>query len=564
MTLCTIEDSVLKRHLKAVCHLNYAVHLTEGTKKRRQLGFILGAGVSNDLKIPGWQKLLDAIEAELGYTSSNKDGPQSYRGEQLFQYFRQKELSQLEIVERDVREASINTSWRKIVSKHLYENYQKDGKEDLDAFKDAIREHAYLKELARIAMDLDLVITHNFDSALELALSITESDRPQNRRFNSFWKPDPLLRSDVLNIYHPNGYTPTEGFKGSDSVVLTEANFADHLANTNNAETHFLLGHLSNKTWLMIGHSLADSTLKNALRLHAGRRPGHISYFVHFVPEGEDALTLEQRHAISEANFCTYNLYTLFLNSAEIGALLRLIRKSASELKTDITFCGLNHRFVYYICGAVSSGKSTVLSHLRSFATVEEWPDAMPSAMNKLSVDTTESEKEKINEDLSGAIFKKNDEINDTKIGIIAVDRAPLDFVAFPDVDGESPQMTARKRYRKVLGPFVEANFTNLCPGQVIVIKADSTTLLERQIQRGRPPQANDPRLIKAKNALAHQQSVILDIYQSAVDAGSMADGDCCTIAECVQDVIRIMLFGEYRPFPFKDRLDAYLGMATT
>ncbi|MCP5412116.1 MAG: SIR2 family protein [Alphaproteobacteria bacterium] len=557
MTLLSTEESLLRRHLKAICHLNFAV------KRDGQLGFILGAGVSRGLKIPDWYALLEAMEANLAYKPSGKDGPQSYRGEQLFQFYRKKRIAEFVIADREVRDAAINTGWRRMVSKHLYREYIKaDGKVDLAAFQAAIEGHAYLRELARIAIDLELVITHNFDNALEMAVAATPSSKAANRRSNSFWKPDPFLRPEMLNIYHPNGYTPTEGVKGSDSIVLTEANFADHLANTNNAEANFLLGHLSNKTWLLIGHSLADGTLKNALRLHASRRPGHISYFVHFVEGGEDDLSVEQRDAIREANFTTYNLYTFFLNAEEISALLRLIHKPAADLKADITSCSLEPRFVYYICGAVSSGKSTILSHLRSIATVEEWPDRMPAAMNKLSVDATPGEKKEIDTNLDDAIWKKNEEINDTKVGLVAVDRAPLDFIAFPDKDGDAPEVTAKNRYEKVLKRFISADFANLCPGQVIFIQTKPETLLERQIQRGRPSSDADLLSGKALDALKYQQDVMCEIYEPAIADKSTARGDCCSIATCVQDVIRIIYFGTHVPFNFKSRLNDFLGSA--
>lgn len=555
MSLSAVEESVLKRYARAICHLNFAV------KRQRQLGFILGAGVSHDLKIPAWDKLLDEMEADLGYEPSGKNGPQSYRGEQLFQFFRRKQIAASTIEDRDIREASINTAWRRIVSKHLYREYATSSGEDTEAFAAAIDKHAYLKEIASIAIDLELVITHNFDNALEVAVSATPSERSLNRRFNSFWKPDPFLRADMLNIYHPNGYTPTERFKGSDSIVLTEANFADHLANTNNAEANFLLGHLSNKTWLLIGHSLADGTLKNALRIHASRRPGHVSYFVHFVANGEDSLSPEQRDAIREANFSTYNLFTFFLNSEEIGALLRLVKKDANELKEEVTALGMHPRYVYYICGAVSSGKSTILSHLRSIATVEEWPNKMPLAMNKLSIEATSGEKKEIDNNLDSAIWKKNEEIIDTKVGVVAVDRAPLDFIAFPDQEGEVPEITAKNRYAKVLKRFVQEDFCNLSPGQVILIQAEPDTLLERQIQRGRDGQVPPA---KAKEVLRHQQDVMLETYAPAIAAGSTARGDCCSIATCVQDVVRIIYFGDYTPFDFRGRLQYFLDKAPT
>jgi hypothetical protein len=88
-----------------------------------------------------------------------------------------------------------------------------------------------------------------------------------------------------------------------------------------------------------------------------------------------------------------------------------LVKKDANELKEEVTALGMQSRYVYYICGAVSSGKSTVLSHLRSIATVEEWPNKMPVAMNKLSIEATSGEKKEIDNNLDSAIWKKNEEV---------------------------------------------------------------------------------------------------------------------------------------------------------
>jgi adenylate kinase len=556
MSLDPIEERVLRRYTKAICHLNYAA------TRRRQLGFILGAGISDDLKIPKWAALLGTMEEMFAYKRDGSYVPESYRGEQLFQFFRKKKSHELDFAPREIKEAGVNTDWRQVVSEILYKNYSEGGKTNVEAFVAAIDRHPYLREIAHIAADHELVISHNFDSALEMAiLTDPKNSRPTNRRYNVFWKPDPFLRPGMLNIYHPNGYVPIERLKGgSDSIILTEANFADHLANTNNVEASFLLSHLSNKTWLLIGHSLADGTLKNALRVHANRRPGHVSYYVHWVASGEESLSAEQREAIQEANFATYNLVTFFLTSDEIGALLRLVNREEADLYGDMTSIDLMPRYVYYICGAVSSGKSTVLSNLRSMATVEEWPDRMPAAMNKLSVDASDTEKENIDQKLEEAIWKKNEEISAIKIGLVAVDRAPLDFIAFPDDETEKPNETAKKRHDKVLRRLEQQSFNNLCQGQIILVITDPKTLLERQIQRGRRPTDEDLRSRRAEDILCRQQNLMKEIYEAAINEGSHVKGDCCSIATCVQDVVRIIYFGDYKPFEFKSRLETYVG----
>lgn len=556
MALDIIEERVLRRYTKAICHLNYAA------RERCQLGFILGAGISNDLKIPTWATLLETMERTLAYSRDGSHVPESYRGEQLYQYFRKKKSEELDFAPRAIKEAGVNTDWRQVVSGILYQAYIEGGKVDVEAFVAAIDRHPYLRDIAHIAAKHELVISHNFDGALEMAISTDpKNSTPANRRYNVFWKPDPFLRPGMLNIYHPNGYVPIERLKGgSDSIILTEANFADHLANTNNVEASFLLNHLSNKTWLLIGHSLADATLKNALRLHANRRPGHVSYYVHWVADGEDSLPAEQREAIKEANFTTYNLITFFLTSEEIAALLRLVSREELDLHNEITAIDLMPRYVYYICGAVSSGKSTVLSHLRSIATVEEWPDRMPTAMNKLSVDASKVEKEDIDQKLEEAIWKKNEEISNTRVGLVAVDRAPLDFIAFPDDETEKPNETAKKRHGKVLRRLGQQGFNNLSQGQIVLVITDPKTLLERQIQRGRRPTDDDLKSQRAEKLLRRQQDLMKEIYEPAVNEGSHVQGDCCSVATCVQDVVRLIYFGDYKPFDFKSRLDAYAG----
>jgi SIR2-like domain len=433
----------------------------------------------------------------------------------------------------------------------------KDGKFDQGAYKEEIGRHAYLKDLGRLARDAVLVVTHNFDDALEYAVDLdpTLEGTPVGRRYHSFWRPEPFLRPGMVNIYHPNGYTPLRrGFRGSENLILTEGGFADHLANTNTEESHFLVRHLADKTCLIIGHSLADSTLKNALRQHANQRPAHMNYYIHWSAAGEAGLSTDQRNAIREANFQTYNLLTIFANSAEIAAIVKLISMSEDELEGHLAAQSLPSRFVYYIVGPVSAGKSTTLRQLRNLATVEEWPAQMPVEMNRQSIGLKDPTAQRIDKRLEEAIWRKNTEIRDIKVGLVAVDRAPLDFIAFPTKKSESMGITARKRTKAVLGRLAQNDLHDLCPGQVIVLCADSRALAYRQLKRNRttPEEVANG---STERYLKRQQELLQEAYKTAVMAGSVVHTEDYSIVGSLKAAARIIHLDTYIPFEFAKQL---------
>jgi hypothetical protein len=551
--------SLEKRHAKAFCHLNRA-------RWTGRLGLILGAGVSHRLGIPRWSDLITKIDKMLDYDSSG--APESYRAEQLFQNYKMKRTNDLGWAGGDQLDAAVTAGWRDLVRQCLYDSFRnKNGvlnlegrKEDelnLDLYQEKIRSHPYLCNLAKVARHAQLVVTHNFDDALEVAIDLnTPADDPSYRRYHSFWRPEPFLRRGLANIYHPNGFTPLRsGSKGSDNLILTEASFADHLANTNTEESHFLLRHLADKTCLIIGHSLADGTLKNALRQHANQRPAHVNYYVHWNKDGESGLRHDQLKAIREANFETYNLITIFASSSEISEILKLVSMDAETLHGHLAHQSLASRYVYYIVGAVSSGKSTTIRHLRDLETIEEWPSNMPPIMNRPSVGLSKKDVANVDEGLEEAIWKKNSEIENIKTGIVAVDRAPLDFIAFPSHENDSLAETAEQRATAVLKRFEKEDLRNLCSGQVILVHADTKILLERQLQRSgrtKPEEVADRSAIKY---LKLQQERLKKIYKKAIKAGSVVKTNRCSITTSAKEAARIIHFGEYRTFDFCERL---------
>ncbi len=545
------SSTFAKTYAKALCHLNQV-------RRTQRLGLILGSGISDGLAIPKWKSLIKAIEDRVGYDS--RGGPKSYRAEQLFQHYKKQKTEDLGWSATANVDAALTAGWRDLVAQCLYESFRgRNGKLSESAYVEKIKSHPYFGRLGRLARDAELVVTHNFDDALEVAIDHDPSiTAPANRRYHSFWRPEPFLRRGMVNIYHPNGFTPLRrGTKGSENLVLTEASFADHLANINTENSHFVLRHLTDKTCLIIGHSLSDGTLKNALRQHANERPGHINYYVHWHSQGDSGLSEDQRHAIREANFETYNLITIFASNSDISELLRMISLSEVELEGELARHSVVSRYVYYVVGAVSSGKSTTLRHLRDLTTIEEWPGNMPVVMNKPSVGLKRTTEASIDQRLENAIWTKNCEIREIKTGIVAVDRAPLDFIAFPATSSETPGMTARKRASAVLERFETSGLRDVCPGQIIVLQADTDALVARQLQRGGRTSPQEVQNGTHARYLERQKERLNDIYKKPIASGSVVQTGRCPVAVSVKEAARIIHFGPYQPFDFAQRLRA-------
>jgi hypothetical protein len=114
----------------------------------------------------------------------------------------------------------------------------------------------------------------------------------------------------------------------------------------------------------------------------------------------------------------------------------------------------------------------------------------------------------------------------------VAVDRAPLDFIAFPDNETESSTETARNRHDKVLRRFQREQYRDLCDGQIILVETGENVLLERQIQRGRlQPSHAQFQSSKELEYLANQQKLMCQIYAATIKAKSNVRGDCCSVA---------------------------------
>src|SRR5262249_472402 len=148
----------------------------------------------DSLGIPKWKQLIDKIDTRLGYASGG--APESYRAEQLFQCYKMQVEQELGWPSGERLNAAIASGWREVVAGCLYEKFRgKNGKLIQTSYERKVKSHPYLSRLGRLARDAQLVVTHNFDDALEVAIDCDPSvTAPPNRRYYSFWKPEPFLR----------------------------------------------------------------------------------------------------------------------------------------------------------------------------------------------------------------------------------------------------------------------------------------------------------------------------------------------------------------------------------
>ena len=156
--------------------------------------------------------------------------------------------------------------------------------------------------------------------------------------------------------------------------------------------------------------------------------------------------------------------------------------------------------------------------------------------------------------------MEKNSQIENIKTGIVAVDRAPLDFIAFPSQKADTLAQTAEQRASAVLKRFEKEELRNLCSGQVIVVQADPEILLERQLQRTGRTKLEEVADGSAGAYLNRQQERLGEIYKKAIDAGGLVKTNRCSIANSVKEAARIIHFGEYTTFDFSGRLREIKG----
>lgn len=431
------HKSILKCYNRPIVHMRKQVG-------QNRFGLVFGAGLSQGCKIPTWGKLIEALakdpevngEGVLQVVPPRAGLP--YKTEMLFEHFRQQRYDDTAADKHNTRSLDyrIGADWRELIRKHLYTNVNGNMSDYLDA-------HKYLKQYLPIIRRTHMTVTYNFDDFLEQALLRERGDGTESSRgFESVTNPWTQFRRTAAVIYHPNGVVPQNPFETpSDHFVFSEASYVKQLMGIFAGDQAGLVNHLSKHTCLLIGLSLEDDTLRNALMQAAHSCPGNFHYYVHYL-KPDEILEKKTQLAITLANFKVYNLVTLFLHDEGICALGELIdidRCPTSEFCDFAEQHEIPVRFRFYVTGALGVGKSTTINHFRNLVALDEWLDQRLPILGKDWEILKEDEKKTADEWIISQFKRKNDILRNEREGIFILDRGPLDPLSFtPDAEWNS------------------------------------------------------------------------------------------------------------------------------
>lgn len=517
----------------------FMCHIYQRLQQHR-LNLVTGAGISIDAGVPNWYGLLE----RLSETSNDLAGDYKahrtagltpeYLGQIIYNRRRKADDDNYSLSE----EASINHDWADSIHQAIYKNVP-------ESIAVVLERHPYLSELKDLTKKIPFVINFNFDDILAQAVSHNPAGNNESRSYSVEWRPTLLDRANHTTIYHVNGLLPQVSLKKrSPTLIFTEDSFADAMARAPGVSAEYIFMRFVQNTMLIVGHSLADASLKNYLRLNRDKSPANHHYMVHWIKD-DSALSCEQQTDIFNANLDLYNVFTIFLTSVEMKYFFSLLNKNIRDFCNALDEMGEDKcsRWHYYIVGPVAAGKSSLLEHLRCFSTHEEWTQQPPPEMYRSFETLNEGEAEKIDSFIYGELKEKNNRMLRAEVGFHFMDRGPLDLYAFSKNADENKKKT--DDMKKIITR--HAAWQN---GEIIFLEARGSTLVSRNYSRGRPPkQAGEEDYLDA------QRNTLKEIYEPRF----VLDTDGQTPGQIAKRVVRRVLLNNYEPVDLMGIMGRYV-----
>lgn len=379
------DKDVLRRYARAVIHMR---------DRRRASGLALGlgAGVSMDLGFPSWKRLVAGLEEHPEFKGSGTTSNPSVtvRAQALFLALEARlgrRFAPSAEAERTVR-----MRWLRLVHEVLYADVP-------DSPAELLAKHPYLGSFLETIKQSPLTINYNFDDSIERILNETysrEQDDKNERVYETVWEPSTQFRRSSGVIYHPNGFLPRNLIEGfSEDIIFSEAEYADQLFDVAHGHYATLAAHLTRFTCLFLGLSLDDSTLKHLLRQNVRLNPGHPHYYVRHCRD-TTSIPVDRLDTETLANYDIHGIITLHLTTSGIQSLGRLLTCTEGDLHMELDELRAPRKYIYYLSGAVGTGKTSVVQRMKSIATLAEWTESRPPELQKPHSELSEAERESV------------------------------------------------------------------------------------------------------------------------------------------------------------------------
>ncbi len=539
-----MSESDLKKAMLDQPQLSvWLTYLWQRRAEAEKLGLVFGAGVSHDAGCPMWPELVARLAKSMHLphrrmkNHRNAGLSETFIAEVVFRNHSSRHVR----TKSKFKRFAIDASWRKKIHACLYRGIVKK------KFSELTKKHAYISAIAELVCRTGFAVTFNFDDIVDEAVTgyAAANDFPNPEIIN---KPKVETRKDAAVIYHINGVLPREALrKASEKVVLTEDAFADVLLSPNSLDAQFVINQFSVKTFIIVGISLTDNSLKNLLRSSAHRNPAN-HHFILVHEEDGAPRSAEVRKDIFDVNLNVYNLISIFLTTREIKAFIEILNlRTGEEFETRMsTLISKKIDRKYYLAGSVAAGKSTTLEALRCFPTLEEWAGRIPPAMYLNDRKLTARQQKVVDDFIFPQLITKNNRMIRQAPGIRIMDRPFLDLFAF------SKGRTEVLRKAKELDRRFSELGKRFEDGHIFLIRAAELALEERMARRG-IMKGGQKRGFDAET-LVEQERQLSEIYKP--DEASVFDTTDSSVGETAKQIARKILLGKYAEFQFQERLD--------
>jgi len=540
--------------LKNASHLQpqlpvWITHMWQRRIEHSRLGLVLGAGVSDDADIPMWPELVERLMTAANFPNDRMEAHKNdgvtpaLLAEMVYRRHFDNETQVHSDMPPKFRKYQVDATWCVKIHDCLYEKVK--GK----TFSEITKSHIYLEPLAELICKSQFAVTFNFDDIVDEAV-IAQADKGKGPNPEIIIRPKIETRKGAPVIYHINGKHPREELRGrSEHVLLTEDAFADILLSPNAQDAEFVINQFAVKTFLLVGISLIDNSLKNLLRSSAKRNPANHHFIIYFEEEGRPR-SKEVRQDLFDANLHVYNLISIFLTRDEIKALVEMLNleeKDASfedELR-HIAKIKIDRK--YYLVGSITAGKSSTLEALRCFTTHEEWKGRVPAEMYIKDANLTDDEQSKVDRFLYPQLTQKNRRMDSKYPAIRVMDRAYLDLFAFSKSNSEIMQKAARLREE------AEGWGGHFQDGHIFFLTATEDAFKERLAKRALPS-GDKKRIQYDPDSLIAQEVKLRKIYRPATEA--TFDTSESTVGQTAKEIARTILLKPYNVFDFSTRLN--------
>jgi SIR2-like domain len=526
----------------------WITHMWQRRTEQSRLGLVLGSGVSRDADIPMWPELVGRLMAAADFPSDRMEAHKNdgvaptLLAEMVYRSHFNSQTRDHSEMHAKFRRYQVDASWCVKIHACLYEKVL--GKN----FAEIAEPHAYLEALAELVCKSEFAVTLNFDDIVDEAV-IAHMEKGRGPNPEIIIRPKIETRKDAPVIYHINGRLPREELRGrSEHVVLTEDAFADILLSPNSQDAEFVINQFAVRTFLLLGVSLTDNSLKNLLRSAANRNPANHHFMVYFEEEGSPR-SKEVRQDLFDANLHVYNLISIFLTRSEIKALIMMLNLERKDAEFEdqlrhITKTKIDRK--YYLVGSVAAGKSATLEALRCFTTHEEWKGRVPAEMYLKDETLTEEQQEKVDRFLYPQLTQKNRRMGSEHPAIRVMDRAYLDLFAFSKSSAEIKKKALRLKEE------AEGWGGHFQDGQIFFLTASEEVFKERLAKRALPS-GDEKKIQFDPQSLIAQEAKLKKIYRP--EAHSIFDTSDISAGQTAKEIARAILLKPYKTFEFSVRL---------